>query len=119
MNKKKEILHIYTRVSSMGQEDGTSLETQKEKGVELSKKLGMDYKLWNEGHGSGFEDFVSTRPKFGELFECMKRGEVKHFFINDFSRLTRNDMDGYTIKSQLIKNKIVVYTQDEDMIYRF
>ena len=31
MNKKKEILHIYTRVSSMGQEDGTSLETQKEK----------------------------------------------------------------------------------------
>ena len=112
MNKKKEILHIYTRVSSMGQEDGTSLETQKEKGVELSKKLGMDYKLWNEGHGSGFEDFVSTRPKFGELFECMKRGEVKHFFINDFSRLTRKDMDGYTIKSQLIKNKIVVYTQD-------
>ena len=45
----KEILHIYTRVSTGVQEDeGTSLETQLEEGIKRSKKLGMKYQLWNE-----------------------------------------------------------------------
>jgi DNA invertase Pin-like site-specific DNA recombinase len=34
----KEILHIYTRVSTSIQEEGTSLKTQKETGIELAKK---------------------------------------------------------------------------------
>ena len=44
----KERLHIYTRVSTSTQVDGTSLEVQKDNGIELSKKLGMDYKIWND-----------------------------------------------------------------------
>ena len=38
----KETLHIYTRVSSRGQVDGTSLDTQKDKGIKLSEQLGMN-----------------------------------------------------------------------------
>ena len=45
----REILHIYTRVSSAVQEEGTSLETQKELGIKKSKELGMKYQVWNEG----------------------------------------------------------------------
>ena len=33
----KETLHIYTRVSTSNQLDGTSLGIQKEKGIKLSK----------------------------------------------------------------------------------
>ena len=45
-----ETLHIYTRVSSATQEeDGTSLETQKELGITCAEKNGFNYKIWNEG----------------------------------------------------------------------
>ena len=37
----KDILHIYTRVSSAVQEEGTSLETQKEWGIKKPKKNGV------------------------------------------------------------------------------
>ena len=38
--KKKETLYIYTRISSRSQEDGSSLETQKELGIKKSKGQG-------------------------------------------------------------------------------
>ena len=45
-----EVLHILIRVSTQIQEDdGTSLKTQQEQGIELSKKLKMKYQIHNEG----------------------------------------------------------------------
>ena len=47
-----ETLHILTRVSTSTQTEekgGTSLSTQREKGIELSKSLGMKYEIHNEG----------------------------------------------------------------------
>ena len=108
----KETLHIYTRVSTSNQLDGTSLDVQKDKGIKLSKQLGMDYKLWNEGHGTGFKDFSTIRPVFGRLFEKIENGEVKHFYVMDLSRLTRNEMDSFKINSVLIKKDVSLYTQD-------
>ena len=50
---KKETLHIYTRVSTTHQsEKGMSLINQREKGIEVSKRLGMDFNIWNEGDKS-------------------------------------------------------------------
>ena len=43
----KETLHIYTRVSTAAQEDGASLDTQKDIGIAKSKELGMTHKVWN------------------------------------------------------------------------
>ena len=108
----KERLHIYTRVSTSTQVDGTSLEVQKDNGIELSKKLGMDYKIWNEGHGSGFEEFSEFRPVFSRLLENIKDGKIKHLFVKDLSRLTRNEMDSYKINSILLQNNVSMYTQD-------
>ena len=43
-----ETLHILTRVSTSSQEeDGTSLITQKQQGIELSRKLKMKYFVHN------------------------------------------------------------------------
>ena len=55
--KKKEILNIYTRVSTTTQsEKGMSLINQRERGIEVSKRLGMDFNIWNEGGKSSFND---------------------------------------------------------------
>jgi len=109
---RKETLHIYTRVSTSGQVDGTSLEVQKDNGIELSNKLDMNYKLWNEGHGSGFEEFSEFRPVFSRLLENIKDGKIKHLFVKDLSRLTRNEMDSYKINSILLQHKVSLYTTD-------
>jgi hypothetical protein len=41
----KEKLFIYSRVSSSIQEEGSSIRTQQEIGIELAKKLEMDYEI--------------------------------------------------------------------------
>ena len=52
-----DTLHIYTRVSSDKQEDeGTSLQTQKELGITYAEKNNFDYKIWNEGARSSHND---------------------------------------------------------------
>ena len=41
------ILHIYTRVSSViQQEEGTSLENQKQIGIRKAAELGFECRLW-------------------------------------------------------------------------
>ena len=109
---KKETLHIYTRVSTSGQVDGTSLDVQKDNGIELSNKLDMNYKLWNEGHGSGFEEFSEFRPVFSRLLENINDEKIKHLFVKDLSRLTRNEMDSYKINSILLQHEVSLYTTD-------
>ena len=108
----KDTLHIYTRVSTSNQVDGTSLEVQKDNGIELSKKIDMNYEVHNEGHGSGFSEFSEFRPIFSEVLEKIKDGEIKHLFVKDLSRLTRNEMDSYKINSILLKHEVSLYTTD-------
>ena len=43
---KKETLHIYTRVSTSIQVGNTSIDEQKDNGIELSKRLKMDYVIY-------------------------------------------------------------------------
>jgi DNA invertase Pin-like site-specific DNA recombinase len=45
----KDVLHIYTRVSTSIQAEGTSLKTQKEIGIKLANQLNMDFEIHNEG----------------------------------------------------------------------
>ena len=52
----KETLHTYSRVSTSVQEEGASLDTQKELGEKKAKELGMKHKLWNEGSASSHHD---------------------------------------------------------------
>ena len=77
----QETLHIYTRISSRSQEDGTSLETQTDLGIEKSKDLGMKYKLWNEGTQSSHHEDLLNRPKIVELLQEIEDGKVKHLFV--------------------------------------
>ena len=74
-----EVLHILIRVSTQVQEDGTSLKTQEEQGVELSKRLKMNNQIHNEGGTSSNKDTLDNRPVMLKLFKLLFL-YCKHFF---------------------------------------
>ena len=112
MGRKKQILHIYTRVSTTSQvERGFSLQNQRDKGIELSKKLKMDYKIWNEGGKSSFGELLD-REVLCDLLDGMKNGEVKNLFVYDIDRLSRNKDSWYLILRDLEKYEVSVYTSN-------
>lgn len=108
----KEILHIYTRVSSAVQEEGTSLETQKELGIKKSKELGMKYQIWNEGAASSYHENLTNRPKIAELLLEIQNGTIKHLFVYNNERLSRNDRTQFVIKNAVKTNGVIFYTKD-------
>ena len=106
----KETLHIYTRVSSIQQETkGMSLQEQRSIGIKVSKRLGMDYKVWNEGGKSSYTDNLLNRPVLLELINGFKDGSVKHIYVKDFDRLSRKSVGWYVILRDIEKYKISVY----------
>ena len=108
----KDTLHIYTRISSKSQLDGTSLETQKELGIKKSKDLGMKTKLWNEGAKSSHHEDLLNRPTMVELLNEIEKGEIKHLFVYNNDRLSRNEHTQYVIKNAITKNDVILYTKD-------
>lgn len=109
----KETLHTYTRVSTRVQDDeGTSLATQKELGVSKSKELGMKHKVWNEGAASSHHEDLVNRPILVQLLSEIENGAVKHLFVFNNDKLSRNEDTQFVIKSALTKNDVVLYTKD-------
>ncbi len=109
----KDILHIYTRVSTqIQQEEGTSLKTQKETGIELSKKLGMNHKIHNEGGMSSSKDNFENRPVLMNILKQMDSGEIKHLYVWNTDRLSRNQITWYTIRQKMVKNGVILYTSN-------
>ena len=108
----KETLHIYTRISSKIQEEGTSLDTQKKLGIQKSKELGMKNKLWNEGAQSSHHEDLMNRPKIVLLLQEIEEGKIKHLFVYNNDRLSRNDQTQHIIKNAIRKNGVILYTKD-------
>ena len=106
-----DTLHIYTRVSTSSQEEeGTSLETQLELGVQRAEKLGMDQKVWNEGGRSSSKDDLSNRPVLTDLLQKVDDGEVQHLYVWNTDRLSRNLNTWGMIRFKLIKNDVTLHT---------
>ncbi len=106
----KEVLHIYTRVSSLIQVEGTSLKTQKEIGIKLADQLNMDFEVHNEGGRSSANDDLRNRPIMLELLRMMDKGKVKHLFVYNTDRLSRNQITWYTIRQKMVANNVKLYT---------
>ena len=106
----KDTLHIYCRVSTRVQEEGESLDTQIELGKKKAKELGMKHKIWNEGAASSkYEDF-ENRPVLQELIGQIGNGVVKHLYVFNNDRLSRNEDTQYTIRYALTRNGVFLYT---------
>jgi len=105
------VLYIYTRVStSIQEEEGTSLDVQKSLGVQKSKELGFDFQVFNEGGQSSSNDDLINRPVLSELLSKVDNGEIKHLFVYNTDRLSRNKITWNTIRLKLIKNGVKLYT---------
>ena len=110
-----EILHIYSRVSSSVQEtDNTSLGTQQEGGINKSKELNLRYKIWNEGGQSSNKDDLANRPVLSKLLEEVRGGKVKHLYVFNTDRLSRNETTWVFIKITLHKNDVKLYTATQN-----
>jgi DNA invertase Pin-like site-specific DNA recombinase len=104
-------LHIYSRVSTLVQEeDGTSIDTQKELGIKKSEELGFEYKIWNEGGQSSNKDDLLNRPVLTRLLESIESGEVKNIFVFNTDRLSRNEQTWSFIRLRLVKYDVTLYT---------
>ena len=75
-NKPENTLYIYCRVSTSGQEkDGSSLDVQEQRGIELSKKLKLKPIVIKE-QGSGMKSYLEVRPLFSDLMDGINDGYV-------------------------------------------
>jgi len=106
-----DTLHIYTRVSSAAQEDdGTSLDTQKDLGTKKAKELGMVPKVWNEGGESSRFDDLKNREVLRNLLEAVDAGKVQHLWVYNPDRLSRNETTWGLIRLKLVKQNVNLYT---------
>ena len=109
----EQTLHIYTRVSTAAQrDDGTSLQTQLEQGTARAKQLGLKTRHWDEGGRSSHHEDLAARPTLAALYEAIKDGEVKHLFVYDQSRLSRNDNVSSIFRYECNKQGVTLYTKD-------
>ena len=108
-----ETLHIYTRVSTERQKtDGTSLETQLELGTKRSQDLHFMLKHWNEGGASSHHESLDARPVLSELLSEINAEQIKHLWVYDQSRLSRNDFVASAIRYACQKHGVTLYTKD-------
>lgn len=113
VSKAETTLHVYTRVSTTTQEDhGTSLETQAILGERKAEELGFDFRLWNEGGKSSNHEDISERPVLADLVAAIERGEVRHLFVYENSRLSRDDHAASVLRHKFRKHNVRLYTKD-------
>jgi len=108
--KPENTLHIYKRVSSTIQMEGTSLKTQERIGIDLAKRLNMEYVVHNEGGQSSSKDDLSNRPVLKQLLIDMNKGIVRHLYVYNTDRLSRNQITWYTIRRAMVVNSVTLYT---------
>ena len=112
-NNPTTTLHIYTRVSTVVQADkGTSLDSQLELGKKKAKELKFSVEHWNEGGKSSHHDDIQGRPVLYELFQAINAGQVKHLWVYDQSRLSRNDQVASIFRYELKKQGVTLYIKD-------
>ncbi len=110
---QQPVLHIYTRVSTVVQADeGMSLDFQAEIGIKRAKDLGFKHLLWNEGGKSSNHEGIDKRPVLSQLYNKILSGEVKHLFVYDQSRLSRNDDVSSAFRVACNRNGVTLYTKD-------
>jgi len=112
----KETLHGYRRVSSKVQSvEGDSLTTQLEIGKDWSTKLKMRYQDWNEGPQSSSKDDFHNRPRLNRLLLHISQGKVKHLYVFDLDRLSRNEQTWFIIRNTIRDNGVKLYTRNGQM----
>lgn len=108
-----ETQHIYTRVSTVVQADeGMSLDVQRDIGIDRAKSLGFEHKLWNEGGRSSNHEEIDKRPVLSQVYDAIRKGVIKHLFVYDQSRLSRNDNVSSIFRYECNKQGVTLYNKE-------
>ena len=107
---EQDLLHVYVRVSTRNQEDNYSLENQINLGIEKGKRYQIPLTvIWNERGKSSNSEYIENRIVLTKLYERIKKGKVKNLFVQDMSRLSRNEKVSGLIKWELEKNNVRLF----------
>lgn len=116
----KQILGVYTRVSSKQQEDdGTSIDYQIKIGKKVSKRLGMKCEIYNEGGKSSWNDNINTRPELVRLLKDVESKKVMNIWGWNMDRVGRNSESWWSILKVLIGWKVNLYIGESNKPYDF
>ncbi len=61
----------------------------------------MTHKVWNEGAASSHHEDLLNRPVLSQLLGEIESDSIKHLFVFNNDRLSRNDITQQTIKIAL------------------
>ena len=115
-----EKIGIYCRVSSKSQEDdGTSIDYQLKKGNEISKKLGMNPIIYNEGGKSSWDSNINTRIELVRLLNNVESKKIKSVWVWNMDRMGRNSQSWYSILKILVGYRVNLYVGDSLKPYNF
>ena len=108
-----ETMHIYTRVSTVAQADeGMSLDIQRDIGITRAEQLGFLHKVWNEGGRSSNHEEIDKRPILSQVLNGIRVGNIKHLFVYDQSRLSRNDYVSSVFRYECNKHGVTLYNKE-------
>ena len=99
---------VYLRVSTLGQVDGTSLDTQRTACVEKAQSLGYGVKsehIYRETvTGAHLE-----RPDLSRLRAAAAAGEFSALFVYGSDRLSRDPLDLLNLLAEMARHNVTVY----------
>jgi DNA invertase Pin-like site-specific DNA recombinase len=87
-----------------------STKTQKDAAFNLAERMGMKCVIHNEGGKSSAKDDLNNRPVMLELLRLMDTGVVKNLYVWNTDRLSRNQITWYSIRQKMVKNNVVLFT---------
>lgn len=101
---------ILLRVSTDSQQnEGGGLEVQRKMGLEMSKNLGLNPVLFDEGSQSSFNVEINERVKLVELLDEVQKGTIKNIWVFNSDRLGRNTQSWMSIYKVLIEHGVKIY----------
>lgn len=112
----KNTLCAYLRRSS-DKEKGYSIETQRKQAIKVQRELNLDdLKIYNEGEGISGTKQVEDRPELERLVYDVIEGKVKHLFIYNIDRLSRDSYTYELVRKHLLKYDVKLYIGNSKVV---
>jgi len=102
-------LFVYTRKSK--NEDRFSIDMQLDAAEKIKNDLGFTELVHlNEGQGVSGASELIDREKASFLMDLIEKGECKHLYLYEWSRISIDDYESALFRRLLVKNDVLVYT---------
>ena len=102
---------IYCRVSGVSQRENTSLENQRNLGVDYCKRVGYEYEVFEDVESGGKLD----RKQFTKLIKQCREGVIKGIWVYDNDRLSRDVGVGVDIRKIITKYSLRLFVNFEEV----